>query len=110
GDYKLVHARSSARGDSAGTRLFNLRSDPLERQELAEQEPERVASMLAAYRSFVGAHGLGEGPEDSNAWEQLSRNARQQFLERHGRQLVMAGVVLVLLVGLGITAWRRRRR
>lgn len=110
GDYKLVHARSSALGDSAGTRLFNLRSDPLERQDLAQQEPERVASMLAAYRSFVDEHGLVEVPDDYNAWEQLNRNARQQFLERHGRQLVIAGVVLVLLVGLGITAWRRRRR
>ena len=69
-----------------------------------------MASMLAAYRSFVDEHGLVEVPDDYNAWEQLNRNARQQFLERHGRQLVIAGVVLVLLVGLGITAWRRRRR
>lgn len=99
GDYKLVVSSSSAIGARSGKLLFNLRDDPLERHDLSAQQPERVDELMQAYRSFVNEHGLVEVPADYNAWEQLNRNAREQFLDRHGRQLLIGAVVLALLVG-----------
>lgn len=109
GDYKLVHSSSTAIGERAGTMLFNLRDDPLERHDLAGREPERVAALLAAYDDFVTEHGLVEVPADYNAWQQLKRNARQQLLERHGSRLLIGAIVLLLLIGWGLRNRLRRR-
>ncbi|NLY59393.1 MAG: arylsulfatase [Gammaproteobacteria bacterium] len=110
GDYKLVMSRSDAIQGRTGALLFNLRADPLERDDLAALQPERVAELRAAYQQFVAEHGLVEVPEDYNAWEQLNRNAREQFLARHGSSLLLGGLVLILLIGWGWRARRRRRR
>lgn len=110
GDYKLVMSRSDAIQGRTGALLFNLREDPLERDDLAALQPERVAALRAAYQQFVAEHGLVEVPEDYNAWEQLNRNAREQFLARHGFSLLLGGLVLILFIGWGWWARRRRRR
>jgi arylsulfatase len=110
GDYKLVMSRSDAIQGRTGALLFNLRADPLERDDLAALQPERVAALRAAYQQFVAEHGLVEVPEDYNAWEQLNRNAREQFLARHGSSLLLGGLVLILFIGWGWWARRRRRR
>ncbi len=110
GDYKLVMSRSDAIQGRTGALLFNLRADPLERDDLAALQPERVAELRAAYQQFVAEHGLVEVPEDYNAWEQLNRNAREQFLARHGSSLLLGGLVLILFIGWGWWARRRRRR
>ncbi|SER49080.1 MULTISPECIES: arylsulfatase [Halopseudomonas] len=111
GDYKLVVSNSSAIASRAGMLLFNMQDDPLERNDLSAQQPERVAALMEAYHSFVAEHGLVEVPEDYNAWEQLNRNAREQLLDRHGHQLLLGAVILVLLLGWWLrTRLRRRRR
>ena len=110
GDYKLVQSSSSAITSRSGKLLFNLREDPLERHDLAAEQPERVASMLDAYRAFVAEHGLIEVPADYNAWQQLNRNAQEQFMARHGSSLVVVGLLFILLVGLGGWGLRRRSR
>lgn len=110
GDYKMVMSGSSAVARRSGTLLFNLREDPLERQDLAAAQPERTAAMAAAYQDFVIEHGLIEVPDDYNAWEQLNRNARQQLLDRHGNKLLIATVVLVSLTGWALGTRLRRRR
>ncbi|WP_193072242.1 arylsulfatase [Pseudomonas sp. FME51] len=110
GDYKLVVSNSSAITSRSGKLLFNMRDDPLERQDLAAQQPERVAELMQAYHSFVAEHGLVEVPGDYNAWKQLNSNAKEQFLARHGLQLLVGAVILVLLIGWALRAWLRRRR
>ncbi|MEJ6655827.1 MAG: arylsulfatase [Pseudomonas sp.] len=110
GDYKLVVSNSSAIAARSGKLLFNMREDPLERDDLAAQQPERVAELMQAYQHFVAEHGLIEVPGDYNAWEQLNSNAKEQFLARHGIQLLVGAVILVLLIGWALRAWFRRRR
>lgn len=111
GDYKLVTSRSSAIAARPGTLLFNLRDDPLERHDLSEQQPERVAALMQAYRSFVAEHGLVEVPDDYNAWDQLNRNAREQLLARYADKLLLGAVIVLLFFGWRLHArWRRRRR
>ena len=41
GDWKLIHHRRNDRRE-----LFHLKDDPLENQDLAADEPERVAALL----------------------------------------------------------------
>ncbi|SDS64752.1 arylsulfatase [Halopseudomonas litoralis] len=110
GDYKLVVSNSSAIATRSGKLLFNMREDPLERDDLAAQQPERVAELVQAYHDFVAEHGLVEVPKDYNAWQQLNSNAREQFLARHGAQLLVGVVILILLIGWALFAWFRRRR
>src|SRR5690606_14985600 len=110
GDYKLVVSNSSAIAARSGKLLFNMREDPLERDDLAAKQPERVAELMQAYQHFVAEHGLVEVPGDYNAWEQLNSNAKEQFLARHGIQLLVGAVILVLLIGWALRAWFRRRR
>lgn len=110
GDYKLVVSNAAAIAARSGMLLFNLKDDPLERNDLSSQQPERVATLMTAYHDFVAEHGLIEVPDDYNAWEQLNRNAREQLLARHGLTLLIAAAALILLVGWWFMARRRRRR
>ena len=110
GDYKLVVSNSSAIAARAGMLLFNMQDDPLERHDLSAQQPERVTALIEAYHRFVVEHGLVEVPDDYNAWEQLNRNAREQFLGRHGLPLLVGTVILALLLGWWLWARLRRRR
>jgi arylsulfatase/uncharacterized sulfatase len=60
-------------GDSQW-RLYDIASDPGETTDLAGQEPEVFASMVAQYEAYSRDVGVFEiGPEDS-AFRQLSRN------------------------------------
>ena len=45
GDWKLVELYEDEQGQKAGTYLFNLALDPKEKDNLAEQDPERVAQL-----------------------------------------------------------------
>lgn len=110
GDYKLVTSRSKAIAARPGTLLFNLRDDPLERHDLAAQQPEKVDELLQAYHSFVADNGLVEVPDDYNVWKQLNRNARQQFIARHSGKLLLGAAILMLLIGWLLYARIKRRQ
>lgn len=55
GDWKLVHPSGFGRENFEGApqfELYNLAADPAERNDLASEEPERVARMKAAYDAW----------------------------------------------------------
>ena len=110
GDYKLVALGLGAIAERPDALLFNLREDPLERHDLSAQQPQRVADLMQAYRSFVSEHQLVEVPDDYNAWEQLNRNAREQVLAEHGTKLLIGGLILLLLIAWGLYAMIKRLR
>ena len=110
GDYKLVASGLGAIAERPDALLFNLREDPLERHDLSAQQPQRVADLMQAYRSFVSEHQLVEVPDDYNAWEQLNRNAREQVLAEHGTKLLIGGLILLLLIAWGLYAMIKRLR
>ena len=106
GSYKLVRVGAPA-GDGQW-RLFNLDRDPGETRDLAAEQPQRLAEMLADYESYAGRVGVLEVPALYSPTRQLLIN----YLYDRTRDYALpgaavAGVVLVLALAWSI---RRRRR
>lgn len=110
GDYKLISSSTSAIPARTGPQLFNVKQDPLERHNLAEQQPEKVAQLMQIYREYVERNQVIEVPADYRAWEQVKKNGREQFIANHRLSLVLfALAVITLVVGGGWLLVRRRR-
>jgi len=61
GDYKIVFNRSAT--DDQNWHLFNIRTDPGEAHDLANEEPERFAEMLADYEEYASSNNVLPMPE-----------------------------------------------
>ncbi|WP_282948606.1 MULTISPECIES: arylsulfatase [unclassified Sphingopyxis] len=107
GDYKLV--RNLAPTGDGMWRLFNLKADPGETNDLSAAMPDRFAAMRADYASYAKANGVLEMPAGYTADEQINRYAfERQGKPRLIRFATWAGGIIVLLAAL--LWWRRRRR
>jgi len=62
GDWKLRWIEQPR--ESGEWELFNLQLDPLERENLADREPEKLAQLLAAWQQYVVDNGviIPDGP------------------------------------------------
>ncbi|UJJ31656.1 arylsulfatase [Halopseudomonas maritima] len=111
GDYKLVSSSTSAIPARTGPQLFNVKQDPLERHNLAEQQPEKVAQLMQIYREYVERNQVIEVPADYRAWEQVKKNGREQFIANHRLSLVLFALAVIgLVVGGGWLLARRCRQ
>ncbi len=66
GPWKAVRLRPP--WDDDVWRFYDLRKDPGEQHDLAEEEPERLALMIEAYRNFARDNGVIEEPVDATAY------------------------------------------
>ncbi|HEX8800765.1 MAG TPA: arylsulfatase [Terriglobales bacterium] len=73
-DYKLV--RNIPPFGDRKWHLYNLRADPTESKDLADDEPDRVKSMSAAYAEYVKKNGVIEVPDDYEMAAQAKKNAK----------------------------------
>ena len=90
-------------------RLFNLKVDPGETNDLSAAMPDRFAVMRADYANYAKANGVLEMPAGYTADEQINRYAfERQGKPRLIRFATWAGGIIVLLAAL--LWWRRRRR
>lgn len=110
GGYKLVR-NGPPLGDNQW-RLYDLARDPGETNDLSTSEPERLAAMLADYKSYQQEMGVLDLPPGYDVQQQIKRNAIAKQLGFYWWVLVLAGVVVVGLVGgvgfLIVRAMRRR--
>lgn len=110
GNYKLVTSSTNAIPARIGPQLFDAANDPLERHNLAQQHPEIVSELYQAYRDYVERYRVIEVPPDYRAWEQVTRNGREQFIAKNRVALALAGLVLLLLVAMAARWLLKRRR
>jgi arylsulfatase A-like enzyme len=109
GDLKLV--RNLPPTGDGRWRLFDIRRDPGETQDLAAANPTAFGEMMADYRAYARANGVLEMPAGYTADRQINLYAMRQRGWRQLAQLGLwaaGGLALVLL-----PAWlllRRRRR
>lgn len=107
GDYKLV--RNLPPTGDGQWRLYNIRRDAGEVEDLSQAEPDRFAAMLADYRDYATKNGVLEMPEGYRSDEQINL-----YAERRNGALVrgiiggLIGVVMALAV-LIWWLWRRRK-
>lgn len=104
GDYKIVK-NNIPLGDNTW-HLYNLKTDPGETRDLAEQEPERFQTMIAAYDAYAQRVGVIEMPEGYSAEGEVTRKSEMYILKHYG---IFALIPLFLLLLLGLL-WRQRRQ
>ena len=106
GSHKLVRVGAPA-GDKRW-RLFDLAKDPGETRDLADEQPERFADMLADYEAYAKRVGVLEVPAFYSPTRQLLIN------HMYGRAKSNAGWVvagtLLLAVLISALGWMIRRR
>lgn len=108
GSYKLVRVGAPV-GDGQW-RLFDLAKDPGETRDLAAEQPQRLAEMLADYEAYAVRVGVLEVPAFYSPTRQLLINYLYDRAKANSH-LVVAGVCLGLgLVGALVWLIRRRRR
>ena len=105
GDMKLVKNLPPV-GDN-GWRLYNLRTDPGETQDLQQQLPELFRTMLTEYEAWSVAHGVLPMPEGYQPARQVMINTFVNHWIPEYRNTALAGLGVVL--GL-IVLWIARRR
>ncbi len=104
GRYKLVR-NGGAHGDDTW-RLYDWIADPGETNDLAPQQPERLASMLADYDDYKRRSGVLELPEGYDVERQVQINALLRQLRFYGW---IPATLLVAVLGLILLRRRSRR-
>ena len=77
GDYKIVINRTGQ--SETQWHLFNIRSDPGETKDLAQQQSDLLAEMLADYESYVQANNVLPMPEGYNRTGQILGDALREL-------------------------------
>ncbi|MFC4726294.1 sulfatase-like hydrolase/transferase [Glycocaulis abyssi] len=108
GDWKLV--RSMPPFGDGQWRLFNLATDPGEAHDLADSEPEILASMMEAYAAYEARVGVIPVPEGFNAAERIAALGWKAFLDQHGLMLIGLGMLVLALLGGGLILVLTRQR
>jgi arylsulfatase/uncharacterized sulfatase len=107
GDYKLV--RNLPPTGDGRWRLYDIRRDPGEVEDLSVKEPALYAAMLADYRAYADKNGVLEMPEGYRSDAQINL-----YAERRNGPLVRTIIGGLTAVALGAVLligwlWRRRR-
>ena len=106
GDLKLVKNLPPV-GDN-GWRLYNLRTDPGETQDLQQQLPEIFKAMVADYHAWSAAHGVLPMPDGYQPAKQVVINSFVNYWIPEYKNTAMAGGGVLL--GLIVLFVARRRR
>ena len=107
GDMKLVKNLPPV-GDN-GWRLYNLRTDPGETQDLQQQLPELFRTMLTEYEAWSVAHGVLPMPEGYQPARQVMINTFVNHWIPEYRNTALAGLGVVLGLVVLLVARRRSR-
>ncbi len=104
GDFKIV--RNMPHVGDGRWRLYNLRVDPGETRDLASQDPQRFADMLAAYDAYAERNGVLPLPEGYQVERQVMRNGLNKQLQHNALWLAL---IVGLVLGAAYFAIMRRK-
>ena len=104
GDYKIVVNRKPL-GDGEW-RLFNIKKDPGETRDLAQEEPARLQQMLSAYERYQRENKVLEMPPGYGHIKQLLINT----LHQQWRTPLLVGLLTLVILLPFLVAYRMRRK
>ena len=108
GDFKITRSMPPV-GDGQW-RLFDLKLDPGETEDLSEEKPEILADLLSEYAAYAQQAGVLEMPDDYNTANQVRSNITDKILQNYPwLYLVLGGVAIVALLSLWWLARKLRR-
>ncbi len=105
GDYKIT--RNQLPFGDGTWRLYNLKADPGEVDDLAATEPERLDAMLASYDAYAERVGVIPVPDGFDSTRQIAKNTQMRQLKAYWWILAIGLGLVVALVWLG---WMGARR
>ena len=110
GDYKL--SRITLPYGDERWRLYDIRRDPGETNDLSASQPERLALMKAGYDAYAAEIGLIAMPEGFNPVRQVASNTMRRMVGFYGGTVAATMVIFVLTIALliGVRIWFRQRR
>ena len=103
GDFKIVKNRPPH-----GTNkweLFNIADDPGETNNLANDMPEKLIELIAAYDKYVETNGVIELPADYNWAEEMQITTLKMIA---GALYRIAFVIILILAVIAVIIFRRR--
>jgi arylsulfatase/uncharacterized sulfatase len=104
GDYKIVVNRKPL-GDGEW-RLFNIKKDPGETRDLAQEEPARLQQMLSAYERYQRENKVLDMPAGYGHIKQLLINT----LHQQWRTPLLVGILTLLILVPFFVAYRMGRK
>jgi len=104
GDYKIVVNRKPL-GDGEW-RLFNIKKDPGETRDLAQEEPARLQQMLSAYERYQRENKVLDMPAGYGHIKQLLINT----LHQQWRTPLLVGLLTLLILVPFFVAYRMGRK
>lgn len=90
-------------------RLFDLAEDPGETRDLAVEEPQRLAEMLADYEAYAARVGVLEVPASYSPTRQLLINYLHDRAKANLHLVITGAGLVVMLFGIAVWLIRRRR-
>jgi arylsulfatase/uncharacterized sulfatase len=85
--------------------LYNLENDPSEINDLAQQEPERLQKMLAAYEAYAKNVGVLEMPEGYSAQGTVAKKSYAKMFMSW-----LPYLIALVVAAVGFMMWRKRRK
>lgn len=107
GDYKLVFNRY---GDAPQWQLFNIATDPAEKNDLRQQQPQRLDAMRRAYDDWASHQGVLPVAKDYDQRATVFAKGMANRPSYLAAVLVLLLSPLLLLLALVWFFFRRRRR
>jgi arylsulfatase/uncharacterized sulfatase len=107
GDYKLV--RNTPRYGDNVWRLYNISTDPGETHDLAHEQPQLFASMMADYRAYAQANGVVDMPSGYDPQHQTARNALMAQFGYYWWALLLIAAGLIAAIWFGVRALTKKR-
>ena len=103
GDFKIVRNRPP--NGSNKWELFNISDDPGETNNLANDMPEKLMELIAAYDKYVETNGVIELPPDYNWADEMLTNT----LKRNaGAIYQLVFLIILILTVIAVIIFRRR--
>jgi arylsulfatase/uncharacterized sulfatase len=99
GDYKLV--RNTPRYGDNVWRLYNMTADPGETHDLAREQPQLFASMMADYGAYARANDVVDMPHGYDAQHQAARNALMAQVGYYWWALLIAFSAMITALWFG---------
>ena len=103
GDFKIVRNRPP--NGSNKWELFNISDDPGETNNLANDMPEKLMELIAAYDKYVETNGVIELPADYNWAEEMQINTLKRNADVIYR---IAFFVILILAVIAVIIFRRQ--
>ena len=87
-----------------------MAEDPGETKDLSAEQPQRLQNMLAHYGDYAAEMGVLDMPQGYDSTKQIGKNAVKRMRARHGKFILVVGLIVLLALFSLVRRLLRKRR